>query len=260
MTEDTAGIILGVCPARGGSRRVPRKNVRLVGNKPLIAWTIEQAKQAKSLDYFLVSTGDAEIREISNQYLYDFDSRKARVIQRPKKLCEDVDSSLVIRHAVEWFEKKKQKPVSHVVCLQPTSPFRNFHDIDACVHLAKTCNADTVVSVVKVSQHPYWMFETDIFGRLVSYMNVRLEGKNLVSQSLPLLWYPNGAVYVTNRSTIAEGKIFGNRMISYPMPRDRSIDLEEEIDFFTASAIIQHYGSDFHVKSAPKTVVKCDDG
>ena len=252
MTKDD-GVVLGIIPARGGSRRIPRKNIRpLGGNKPLIAWTIEQAKLAKSLDYFLVSTGDPEIAEISRQYGAPVPFR------RPKKLCEDIDSIFVLQHAVDWFEKKKKKHVEHIVCLQPTSPFRNHHDIDSCVHLAKEKKADTIVSVVKVSQHPYWMFETDVFGRLRSFMDMRLEGKILVSQNLPLFWFPNGAVYVTARQTLDQGKIFGEKMFPFQMPENRSIDLEVENDFMVASAMVQFYGNDFHVKTRPRLVVGCE--
>lgn len=257
MTKDADGIVLGVIPARIGSRRVKKKNIRLLGNppRPLIAYSIEQAKLAKSLDYFVISTGDPEIREVSINNLGGVSTQKACVIKRPPELCEDVDSALVLKNAVEWFEKKKKQSVSHVCLLQPTSPLRSYHDIDECVHLAKATNADTVVSVKKVDEHPMWCFQADIFGRLESFMNTRLEGDNLVSQNLPLLYYPNGAVYVTNRATIAQNKIFGNKMYPYKMPRNRSIDLEEEIDFIICSAIMPVFRTD-----EPYLVRGCNNG
>lgn len=243
--------VLGVIPARGGSKRVPRKNIRELGGEPLIAWTLKSAKLSMCLDYCLVSTGDKEIAEISKEHGGEVP------FMRPEPLCEDVDSSLVVKHAVEWYEKKTGKPITHVVTLQPTSPFRNHHDIDTCVQMAMRTGADTVVSVKAVSEHPMWMFETDRFGRLRSYMDVRLKGDNLVVQNLPILWFPNGAVYVTRRDVIMNGDIFGDYILGYSMPSDRSVDLETELDFIIAESLLKTYGKNFPVKQLPKNVLNC---
>jgi len=228
------GVVLGVIPARGGSRRVPRKNIKLLGNKPLIAWSIEAAQKAKTLDYFLVSTGDEEIARLSKVY-------GARVpFKRPKKLRGDVDSSLVIKHAVEWFESEKGKRVDYVVTIQPTSPFRTSEDIDTCVNIARASGVESVISIKKASEHPFWCLTLKPFGHEVEpFLNdIKLEGDLLVSQKLPLALYPNGAVYVTRRDVIMSGRLFGRHMYAYMMPRIRSVDLEEEYDFYVASALI----------------------
>ena len=228
-------VILGVIPARGGSVRVKRKNAKLLGEKPLIVWTIEAAKQSKMLDYFLVSTNDEEIRKTSK--IHD-----ARVpFKRPEEISADVDTTLVLIHALRWYEKKKKQQVSHVVCLQPTSPFRTGEDIDQCIKIATADHSfETVLTVSRVTQFPEWMFEMKPFTHeLVPYdPEVHLEGKTLVSQNLPTRWYPNGAVYVTRRDVLLSGRIYGRKITGFPMPRERSIDLEEEIDFYYASATI----------------------
>lgn len=232
------GIILGVIPARGSSKRVPRKNIKMLGDKPLIAWTIEAANNAKTLDDFLVSTDDKDIAKISNEICYKLGTRTP--FRRPAELSVDCDSTLVMQHALNWYERHNKQKVAYVVTLQPTSPLRSSDDIDNCVNIAKATNVESVVTVAKVVQHPYWMFVQKPFGHeLEPYTyDIKLEGDMLVSQNLPLILYPNGAVYVTRRDVLMNGRLFGDRIYGYTMPRERSIDLEEELDFIVASALI----------------------
>lgn len=228
-------VVLGVIPARGGSKRISRKNIKLLGNKPLVAWTIEAAKKAKSLDYFLVSTGDEEIAQVSRDY-------GAPVpFKRPKELRSDCDTSEVVNHAMQWFEKEKKQKVSHVVTLQPTSPLRTSEDIDICVNIAKTTGVDTVISVAQARQHPAWMLEQKPFSHELQPFigDVHLEGDTLISQNLPFVWYPNGAVYATKREWILKNRLFGEKWMGYTMPIERSLDLEEELDFIICSAVLK---------------------
>ena len=221
--------------ALGGSRRVPKKNIKMLGDhppKPLIAFTIEEAKKAHSLDYFLVSTNDEEIAKISKAW-------GAHVpFKRPEPISEDIDSVFCLKHALEWYERKKQQKVSHVCCLQPTSPLKNSDDIDRCIQIAKETDADTVISISSVKQHPFWMFSLQPNQQLTPYMDIDLEGDNLVWQKLPILFYPNGAIYVTKRDLILQNRIFGDQIYGYMMPTERSIDLEEEFDFIVCSALL----------------------
>ena len=242
------GIVLGVIPARGGSRRVHKKNLKILGGKPLVAWTIEQSLKSIELDYCLVSTDDIDIMKISKQYGANVPFR------RPSRLAIDCDSSLVLQHAVEWYERQFEgQHVEHVVCLQPTSPFRNANDIDNCVQLAKAKpNAETIVSVVYTSQHPYWCFELTPQQQLIPMLGTDMTGDNLVSQNLPPAFYPNGAVYVTRRDVLFECGIYGQKIYGYHMPRERSIDLEEEFDFLIASSLIQCYGENVFAE-VPRT-------
>lgn len=228
--------VIGVIPARGSSRRVPKKNIKEIGGRPLIAWTIEQAKRSKELDYFFVSTDDPEIAEISKKYGAPVPFR------RPPEISSDCDSSFVLSHALSWYEDTHKK-VDYVVCLQPTSPFRSASDIDNCIKVARETDADTVVSVTQAKQHPYWCLEMDsVSQRLKPFMDIKLEGDNLVWQNLPFLLYPNGAVYVTKSECIRANKIYGPNLYGYIMPQQRSIDLEEEYDFIVASALYKAFG------------------
>lgn len=188
-----------------------------------------------------MSTDDPEIAKISKVW-------GARVpFKRPKKISEDVDTSHVCSHALSWYEKKKQKKVGFVCTLQPTSPFRQASDIDRCVELAKATNADTVMSISLVQQHPMWCFELNRFNQqLYPVMDVKLTGDNLVSQKLPPYYYPNGAVYVTRRDLLVDvpPRIFGSKIHGHLMPTIRSFDLETELDFICASSVMATFGKD----------------
>lgn len=245
MVEENEGIVLGVIPARGGSRRVPKKNIKPLGGKPLVAWTIEAASKAETLDYFLISTDDPEIAKVGRDWTakaYAAGGKLGHVpFKRPAKISEDIDSAFVCNHALQWFERKKKKRVGFVCTLQPTSPFRQASDIDCCVELAKIANAETVISVAKAKQNPYWMFSLNQFNQqLYPGSDANLVGDNLVSQKLPLFFYPNGAVYVTRRDLILENRIFGDQIYGYKMPAERSFDLEEHLDFVICSALIPY--------------------
>lgn len=215
---------------------MPRKNIKLLGGRPLIAWTIDAACKSTMLDYFLVSTNDSEIAKISKR------CGAPVPFKRPAKLSEDVDTCLVLQHAVEKVEAKKDVVVSYVVCLQPTSPFRVPADIDECVRIAKATGVDSVVSFRQATEHPYWMFQTKLYGHeMEPFMNeVKLEGDNLVIQKLPILFYPNGAVYVTRRDVLMSGRIYGDKVYGYKMPRIRSVDIEEQEDLIYAEAVIPY--------------------
>lgn len=229
MKEETA---LGVILARGGSKRVPKKNIKPLGGKPLIAYTIEAAKQSKLLTDYLVSTDDEEIELVCRNY-------NAPVpFKRPAEISEDIDSALPLNHALQWYEQTHNQKINWVVCLQPTSPFRTSNDIDNCIQIAKATNADTVISVAKATQHPYWCFEMKRNQELIPFMDIQLQGDVLVSQNLPLVLYPNGALYVTKANLIKQNILYGEKIHGYMMPRERSIDLEEQMDFLVASSVM----------------------
>ena len=116
--------VVGVIPARRGSQRVKRKNVKLLGGKPLVAWTFEEAKRVKRLDRLIVSTDDEEVKRLAEEY-----GVEVPFFPRPQEICGDVDSGLVLQHAVKFLEGTGYE-VKAVVLLQPTSPLRTSHDIE----------------------------------------------------------------------------------------------------------------------------------
>lgn len=148
----TKKFVLGIIPARGGSKRLAKKNIKVLNGKELIAYTIEAAKNSKLLDDFLVSTDDDEIMKVSEKYgaLVPF--------RRPAEISEDVDTVLPLMHAVNWYEGANDVQVTHVVLLQPTSPMRTSEDIDKCVEIALNAHAESVISFKKAKEHPFWCF------------------------------------------------------------------------------------------------------
>jgi CMP-N,N'-diacetyllegionaminic acid synthase len=154
--------ILAIIPARGGSKGVPGKNIKELGGKPLIAYTIESALQSALLTKVIVSTDSLEIMEIAQQW-------KAEVpFQRPAELAEDDTTSLaVVQHSLRFYEEKGEG-FDAVCLLQPTSPFREAGFIDGAIRQFMLSNADALVSVLPVPHefNPHWTFKTNDKGFL----------------------------------------------------------------------------------------------
>lgn len=225
---------IGIIPARSGSVRVPFKNIKPLAGKPLIYWTIKAAL-GSMLERVIVSTDSRRIAQMSRRYGAEVP------FTRPKEISADVDTGLVLRHAAGCLKKAGYRP-DWFALLQPTSPMRTAQDINNCILLCDDPNhgdgCDSVVSVYPASQYPQWMF-VEQEGYLKRYMDLdlsELRGDVLISQNLPKLLYPNGAVYMVPRRLAEKGIIFGNRIRPYIMERERSLDLEEEWDFEVAES------------------------
>jgi len=138
--------VLGVITARGGSKGVPRKNIRLLGDKPLIAWSIEAAKGSNLLTDFIISTDDEEIERVAKEWGAPVPFR------RPADLATDEAKSIpVIQHALQWMKEHEGKEYDAVMILQPTSPFRTAKDIDACMQKMEDTGCDSVMGVLKLT-------------------------------------------------------------------------------------------------------------
>lgn len=221
--------IIAIIPARGGSKGVPRKNIKKLGEKPLIVYTIEGALKSKYLDHVFVSTEDPGIAGISKEY-------GAQVIDRPSALAEDTSKTVdAILHAVEYLEREDIHPET-VVLLQPTSPLRNTEDIDAAIKLYLDSECDSVISVCEPDHSPFWCFT--LSGRYLQPLFDKRFDK-IRRQDLPMVVMPNGAIYVSNPDTIRryEG-FYGDRIIPYCMPPERSIDIDTQLDFTIAEMLI----------------------
>jgi CMP-N,N'-diacetyllegionaminic acid synthase len=226
--------IIAIIPSRGGSKGVPRKNIRQLAGKPLIAWTIETAKACSSLRRVIVSTDDLEIAEIAQRY-----GAEVPFI-RPAELARDDTPDLpVYQHALSCLAEHNDYRPDIVVWLRPTAPLRTVQDIEAAIQLLIETGADCVRSVCLVKHHPYWMkrLEGD---RLVSLVNGADESKYYRRQLLPPVYRLNGAVDVAWRETVVEKNLlYGGNMRGYVMPAERSIDLDSELDFAVAGLLLQ---------------------
>lgn len=212
--------------ARGGSKRLPGKNIRTLGGKPLIAWSVEAALAAHSIGRVIVSTDDPEIASAAA-------AAGAEIpFLRPAEISGDHASHYdVIAHALDWLETDVGHLPQFLCLLQPTSPLRTAQDIDALVELVSSGGADAGVSVASVPVHPAYMYRVDADMNAALY-TPREEGVYLRSQDLEPLYYVNGAVYVLRPATFRlRSSVLSDRPVAHIMPRERSADIDDATDF-----------------------------
>ena len=224
--------ILGVIPARGGSKGIPNKNIIELGGKPLIKYTIEAALSSKYLTHCMVSTDSEEIAVVAKN-----SGAKVPFI-RPAKLATDTAQSLpVILHALEYMEKDSGFIYDAVVMLQPTTPLRSSKDIDNALELLITSQADSVISVVDVGAHHPLRMKRVIDGRLINYVDQGHEDMR-PRQDLPPVYIRNGAIYAVSRQVLMDQKSFsGVDSMAYIMPHARSVNIDTLDDL----ALIKSY-------------------
>jgi CMP-N-acetylneuraminic acid synthetase len=223
--------ILGIIPARGGSKGVKRKNIRVVAGQPLLAYSIKAAKQSKYLSRIVVSTEDHEIAKIAK-------SLGCEVISRPPELAGDHTPMLpVISHGLAEAEKLEKNRFDCVVIMQPTTPLRTGDDIDQSLEILIQSNCDTVISVYQVSDHHPSRMYTINNGKLVPYAS---EPRGRLRQELPPVYHRNGVIYTLWRQTIEEqNTLIGKNLCPYIMPIERSVNIDDEIDLMLADLLIR---------------------
>lgn len=220
--------VLGIVPARAGSRRVPRKNLREVGGKPLVSRAIEAARAATRLDKLLVSSDDDEILAIAASY------DPSLALRRPAELATDTSLAIeYVRHALAECNARGQI-FDAVAIIQPSSPFTRADDIDAAIELLYSSGADSAVTVVKVDQviHPFKLKLLD-GDRLLPYLEP--ERGRMAAHEIPEVYVRNGSVYVMTRATIEAGNLLGEDSRAVVMPRERSVDINDELDLSFAA-------------------------
>ena len=224
--------ILYIIPARGGSKGLPGKNIRLLGNKPLIAYSIEAAVSSIFKGTVIVSTDDEEIATVGKKY------GAAVPFMRPDELATDAASTMdLVFHAINFY-KQQHVFFDLVVVLQPTSPLRTSSDIDLAISLMKEKKVDAVVSVCESEHHPLWTNMLPPDGSMKNFIRDEVKGKN--RQQLPLNFRLNGALYISKSEGLETYKGFiHEKTIAYIMPTDRSVDIDHEIDFKLAELLLK---------------------
>ena len=223
--------IIGIIPARGGSKGIRKKNIVDLAGKPLIAYTIEQAKGSKYIDKIIVTTDDEEIADISR-------SLGAEVpFSRPKALATDEAKGIdVVLHAITWFDSNEES-FDIVMMLQPTSPLRLSEDIDKAIEMLFLKNAMAIVSVCKSEHHPLWSNTLPEDSNMKNFINPEYMNKN--RQELPVFYRLNGAIYLSFCNYIKDRKSFyGENTFAYIMPDERSIDIDNMLDFKLAELLL----------------------
>lgn len=227
--------ILGVIPARGGSKGIPRKNIAPVNGKPLIEYTINAAKKSRLLTDTIVSTEDPEIAKICE----DLGCRVPFL--RPVDLATDSARSLpVIQHAVKECERITRSTYDIIIMLQPTTPLRTGQDIDNGIELLLETRADSVVSVVDVGgHHPFRMKRIVSNNQLINYIDQGFEDMR-PRQELPRVFIRSGALYITRRDIlINQNSFIGNDCRAYIMPEERAINIDTPLDQIIAEYFLQ---------------------
>ncbi len=225
-------ILCTIC-ARGGSRGIPGKNKKIVAKKPLIAYTIETAKECDYIDDIIVSTDDDDIIGIVNNF------NVSAPFKRPDHLSKEDSSKIdVIRHAVKWTEDNWHKKYDIVLDLSVVSPFRTVEDIKNSIQLLVDEKADNVFSVSPAYRNPYYNM-VEIVDEKVKL--VKKPAKKLTSrQEAPVIYDMNDSINVWWVKTLFEkDSLFNDKTKIYIMPRERGIDIDEPFDLLVASLILE---------------------
>ncbi len=226
--------ILAIIPARGGSKGIPRKNIIPLAGKPLIAWTIEEARKSKYIDRLILSSDNPEIMAVARKWGCEVPFR------RPAALSTDSSPSIdAILHAIEMIGED----YDYMVLLQTTSPMRSCKDIDGAIEKCISSGADTCVSVTEPKKSPFWTYRTDAKGRLVPLIRTRLASRR---QDLPQAYCLNGAIYVAKIKRLLKSKtLIGKNTVPFVMGETNSIDIDSRFELDIADFIIRKF---HHIK------------
>lgn len=223
--------ILAIIPARGGSKGLPEKNIKVLGNIPLIGWSINSANESKLITKIIVSSDSEKIIKLAKQY-------NAEVpFVRPDHLASDTASSKdVLIHAIEWYRTKKEF-FDYIVLLQPTTPYRQKGDIDKMIAKAIETNADLVVSVKETDSNPYYvLFEENENGFLHKSKKANFTRR----QDCPKVYEYNGSIYVIKvESLLKENSLAFEKTIKFEMKNPIfSVDIDNQFDFDFAEFLL----------------------
>ena len=215
---------LAVIPARGGSKRLPKKNILNLAGKPMIAWSIDAGIQSRYIDTTIVSSDDTDILKIAKEYGSD-------TITRPAELASDTATTFdVMKHVIENVQKH-----DYIVLLQPTSPLRKADDIDNAINLLMEKEADAVVSVSEMEHSPLWANTLPDDKNMQNFLDEKALNKR--SQELEKYYRLNGAIYICKTEKFLEEESFflKENCFAYEMPKERSIDIDTRFDFDIAN-------------------------
>ena len=225
--------VLGLVPARGGSKGVPRKNIKLLAGKPLLAYTAEAALAARLLTRVILSTDDEEIAEVGRACGLDVP------FLRPAELAQDTTPTLpVVQHALRTLAEAGES-YDAVCLLQPTNPLRLATDIDGCVALFIEQNADAVLSVLPVpaEHNPHWVYFKAEDGSL--HLSTGETTPIPRRQALPPAFHREGSVYVTRTAVVLEqNSLYGTRVVGYEINPARSVNIDTPADWAEAERLL----------------------
>lgn len=225
--------VLGIIPARGGSKGVPRKNIKLLAGKPLLAYTAESALKSKFLSKVILTTEDAEIAAVGRSLGLEVP------FLRPKELALDTSPTLpVVFHTIDYLENNGEK-FDAVCLLQPTNPLRQAEDIDNCIELLEKSDGDSVISILPVPHeyNPKWVYWQNEMGEMVLTTG---ESEPIPRrQDLPPAFHREGSVYVTKIDALRKyGNLYGEKVQGYQIDPQNSVNIDTLEDWDLAEKLV----------------------
>ncbi|WP_353106620.1 acylneuraminate cytidylyltransferase family protein [Acetoanaerobium noterae] len=225
--------MIAIIPARGGSKGVPKKNIKLIDGKPLIYYTIKAAKESKAVSRIIVSTDCLEIASVAKELGAEVP------FLRPEYLATDTSKAIdAYLYTIEKINNDENKNINEFMVLLPTSPFRTSDDIDSAVKIFCDKNADTVISVVEATHPPTWYKKISSVGVLEDF--IENADNSLNRQEAQKTYLPNGAIYIFKYDKLKENNSYYNKKtFPYIMSIENSIDIDTFIDFKLAKLIME---------------------
>jgi len=236
MNKEKKIRILGLTLARGGSKSVPRKNIKLIAGLPLINYTISEALKSKFITRYIVSTDDEEIRQIAIEY-----GAEAPFL-RPSKFSTDESSSVsAMQHAVDWVEQQEGVKYDYIVELMCTNPMKLVEDIDTSIEKLISTQADSVIAVHQLEDHHPARIKKIVDDKIVDFCIAEIPESR--RQDLkPEAYIRSGSIYALKRDYLMiDGKRYGSdNSRPYILPQERAINIDTEIDFILAEQVIKN--------------------
>ena len=221
--------MIAIIPARGGSKGLPGKNIKLLCGKPLIAHSIECASGAKQIDRVIVSTDDPKIADVARQFGAEVPFLRPDYLATDEAKAIDNYVYTVDRLSREW-----DMPIDEFAVLLPTAPLRTSADVDGAIGLFYEKGADSVVSYTPEAHPVRWHKYLDADNAFIDIFEQTIDNR----QALRTSYYPNGAIYVFRTAVVRAGKYYTDKSFAYVMPRSRSVDIDTLEDFLYAEFLL----------------------
>lgn len=225
--------ILAIIPARAGSKAIKKKNIRLLDNKSLIGYTIEEAIKSKIIDRIIVSTDSEEIAQIAKSFGAEVPYLRSEILAQDNSKVEEA-----IEELLNKLESEEKYIPDYIMLLQCTSPFRNSKHIEDAIEKLLKSNYDAIISVCEAEVNPYWTNIIDEKGNLKYFLE---EGRGIKQrQLLPKIYRYNGAIYLMKTEIFKKEKsLEPKNLTGYIMSKEDSLDIDEEVDFLIAEELIK---------------------
>lgn len=231
--------ILAIIPARGGSKTIPKKNIKPLLGRPLIGYTFDSAKKSKLITRIILTTDDEEIGNLGRKNSVEVP------FLRPKELAEDTTPTLpVLIHAINFLKNKENYYPDYIILLQPTVPLRTENHIDEALKILIKSKKDSIVSVTEIPSHfnPQWQLDIQD-NKLVFFLNKEKSLGKIITrkQDLPKTYYRNGAIYAFPTKTLMEkNSLYGDECVPYIMPEESSVNIDTLKEFLIAELILKN--------------------